>query len=121
MGSNTRKYRRAKAQVVRTWRTRADPFASIWDEVRQRLEDAPESTAKGIFLELQQQYPGQYTASQLRTLQRRVKDWCAQAILQFDQRWLDEELLPPQVLPADLQARTTAMSPSAAAAGQDLP
>src|SRR5258707_1014759 len=97
-GAHHRKYRRAKARVVRTWRTRADPFASIWDEVRLRLEAAPERTAKAIFLDLQQQYPGQYTAGQLRTLQRRVKDWRAHAILQFDQRWLEEELLPAQVL-----------------------
>ena len=116
-GAHHRKYRRAKARVVRTWRTRADPFASIWDEVRLRLEAAPERTAKAIFLDLQQQYPGQYTAGQLRTLQRRVKDWRAHAILQFDQRWLEEELLPAQVLPADLKAHTAEMSPSMASAG----
>jgi hypothetical protein len=115
--AHKRKYRRAKAQVVRTWRTRADPFASIWDEVCLRLEAAPERTAKTIFLELQQQYPGQYTAGQLRTLQRRVKDWRAHAILQFDQHWLDEELLPAQILPADLHAHTAELSPPMASAG----
>jgi hypothetical protein len=115
--AHKRKYRRAKAQVVRTWRTRADPFASIWDEVLLRLETAPERTAKAIFLELQQQYPGQYTAGQLRTLQRRVKDWRAHAILQFDHRWLDEELLPAQILPADLHAHTAELSPPMASAG----
>ncbi len=105
-GSHKRMYRRAKPHVVRTWRTRPDPFASIWEQVRERLEAAPERTAKAIFLELQQEHPGHYTDSQLRTLQRRVKEWRAQAILQFDQRWLEEELLPAQVLPVALTART---------------
>jgi len=105
-GSHKRMYRRAKPHVVRTWRTRPDPFASIWEQVRERLEAAPERTAKALFLELQQEHPGHYTDGQLRTLQRRVKEWRAQAILQFDQRWLEEELLPAQVLPVALTART---------------
>jgi hypothetical protein len=114
-GSHKRTYRRTKPHVVRTWRTRPDPFASIWDELRQRLEAAPERTAKAIFQQLQQQYPSQYTDGQLRTLQRRVKQWRAQAILQFDQRWLEDELLPAQVLPADLTARTAGMAGRAVA------
>ncbi len=105
-----RKYWRTKAQGIRTWRTRADPFASIWDEVRQRLEAAPERTAKAIFQEVQQEYPGRYPDGQLRTLQRRVKEWRAHAILQFDHRWLEEELLPTHVLPAALQAQTAERS-----------
>ncbi len=113
-GSPQRKYRRTKPQVVRTWRTRADPFASIWDEVRQRLEAAPERTAKAIFQELRQQYPGQYPDGQLRTLQRRVKQWRAQAILRFDQRWLEDELLPAQLLPAALTAQTVETAEHAA-------
>jgi hypothetical protein len=49
-GLSRRKYRRSTTHTARTWRTRADPFASIWEEVRQRLEIAPERTAKAIFL-----------------------------------------------------------------------
>jgi hypothetical protein len=115
--STKRKYRRTKAHTVRTWRTRADPFESIWDEVRQRLEAAPERTAKAIFVELQQEHPGTYPDGQLRTLQRRVKAWRAQAILQFDHRWLEEELLPAQILPAALHAQTARMPERAASAG----
>jgi hypothetical protein len=106
-GLSKRKYRRSATPAARTWRTRADPFASMWDEVRQRLELAPERTAKAIFLELQQEYPGRYPDGQLRTLQRRVKEWRAHAILQFDHRWLEEELLPTHVLPAALRAQST--------------
>ena len=106
-GLSKRKYRRSPTHIARTWRTRADPFASIWEEVRQRLELAPERTAKAIFLELQQEYPRHYPDGQLRTLQRRVKEWRAHAILQFDHRWLEEELLPMHVLPAALRAHST--------------
>jgi hypothetical protein len=116
-GLSKRKYRRSTKQTARTWRTRADPFASIWEEVRQRLEIAPERTAKAIFFELQRDYPGCYPDGQLRTLQRRVKEWRAHAILQFDQRWLEEELLPTHVLPAALQAQTVEGSLHSASAG----
>jgi hypothetical protein len=70
------------------------------------LEIAPERTAKAIFFELQRESPGRYPDGQLRTLQRRVKEWRAHSILQFDHRWLEEELLPTHVLPAALQAQT---------------
>jgi hypothetical protein len=111
-----RKYRRTTIRTVRTWRTRPDPFAAIWDEVRQQLEAAPERTAKAIFQELQHAYPGQYADGQLRTLQRRVKAWRAQAILQFDHHWLDEELLPTHAFPAALHAQTTYPGEPAASA-----
>jgi hypothetical protein len=116
-GLSKRKYRRSTTHTARSWRTRADPFASIWEEVRQRLEIAPERTAKAIFFELQREYPGRYPDGQLRTLQRRVKEWRAHAILQFDQRWLEEELLPTHVLPAALQAQTVEGFLHAASAG----
>jgi hypothetical protein len=115
--STKRKYWRTKISAVRTWRTRTDPFAAIWDEVRQRLEAAPERTAEAIFQEIQQAYPGQYTDGQLRTLQRQVKAWRAQAILQFDHRCLDEEPLATQALPAALHAQTIYPCKPAASAG----
>jgi hypothetical protein len=103
--STKRKYRRVKTRMARTWRTRPDPFAAVWEQIRQELEAAPARTAKELFAEVQRAYPGQYADGQLRTLQRRVKAWRAQAIVQFDQRWLEEELLPTQVLPSALTAR----------------
>jgi hypothetical protein len=101
-----RNYRRVKTRLVRTWRTRPDPFVAVWEEICQRLKAAPERTAKELFAEVQRTYPGQYADGQLRTVQRRVKAWRAQAIVQFDQRWLEDELLPTQVLPAALTAQT---------------
>jgi Mu transposase, C-terminal domain len=62
---------------VRRWRTRADPFAGIWEDVRQLLEVHPRLEAKALFEHLQRQYPGRFSDGQLRTLQRRVKTWRA--------------------------------------------
>lgn len=62
----------------RTWRTRDDPFAEVWDELAARLSDAPGLEAKALFEDLQERYPGRFEPGQLRTLQRRVKQWRAQ-------------------------------------------
>lgn len=60
-----------------TWRTRKDPFAEVWDEVRAKLEINPGLEAKTLFDDLQRRYPGRFADGQLRTLQRRVKAWRA--------------------------------------------
>ena len=61
-----------------TWRTRSDPFSEHWSEVEQRLKDAPEFEAKTLFEDLLARYPGTFEEGQLRTFQRRVKQWRAQ-------------------------------------------
>ena len=61
----------------REWRTRVDPFAEIWPEVAEQLELAPSLQAKTLWGWLQQKYPGRFDQGQLRTLQRRVKEWRA--------------------------------------------
>jgi hypothetical protein len=107
----TRRYRRTtRQQGPRWWRTRPDPFAAVWDEVAACLAAAPERTAKSIFVELQQRYPGQFPDVQLRTLQRRVQVWRADALLAFDDQWLQEDVLLPQVLPSPLRALSLARS-----------
>ncbi len=69
-------YRRTKhPRVPHTWCTRKDPFEAVWSELKQRLEEQPEITAKVLFKALQQRYPGQYAEGHLRTLQRRVRAW----------------------------------------------
>jgi hypothetical protein len=62
----------------RTWRTRQDPFAEDWEEISGRLEEAPELEARALFEDLVRRRPGQYEEGQLRTFQRRVKQWRAQ-------------------------------------------
>jgi hypothetical protein len=62
-----------------TWTTRPNPFEAVWDEVRELLDGNPGLQAKTIFGELQRRYPGRFADSQLRTLQRHIKRWRAQA------------------------------------------
>ena len=100
-----RKYRHTpKPRTPRTWRTRPDPFESVWDEITQWLEERPDLTAKSVLSRLRQRNPGQYPDNQLRTLQRRVREWRARALLQFDDQWLSEEVLVGTVLPNPLRA-----------------
>ena len=76
----TRTYRHSKPtrrlmQGERWWRTRADPFAEVWPEVTQALEQQPYIEANVLFAAVQKQYPGKFPDNQLRTFQRRVKTW----------------------------------------------
>lgn len=59
----------------RDYRTRKDPFESVWSHVITWLQREPDATAKELFTRLQHEHPGQFTAGQLRTLQRRVRQW----------------------------------------------
>jgi helix-turn-helix protein len=64
----------------RHWRTRRDPFEDVWaSEVLPLLERDTKGKleAKTVFKELRRQHPGQFDPGQLRTLQRRVRDWRA--------------------------------------------
>ena len=60
-----------------TWRTREDPFAAIWEKVRQHLEVNPGLEGKSLFEYLQRQDPGRFSDGQVRTFQRRGKVWRA--------------------------------------------
>ncbi len=64
-------------EVPRTWRTRPDPLADVWPEVAEQLAQAPRLQAKTLWDWLQRKYPGRFAEGQLRTLQRRVKEWRA--------------------------------------------
>jgi len=60
---------------TRYWRTRRDPFETSWVEILSWLEKEPDITATMMFERLQKKYPNQHADGQLRTLQRRVKEW----------------------------------------------
>jgi hypothetical protein len=62
----------------RYWRSRKDPFEAAWPTVQTWLEVDPDQTGKDLFERLQSQYPGIYPDGQLRTLQRRLKEWRGQ-------------------------------------------
>ena len=61
----------------RTWRTRSDPFTEVWEEVREQVATNPGLEAKTLMEALQRKYPGQFADGQVRTLQRRLKQWRA--------------------------------------------
>jgi len=60
---------------TRYWRTRKDPFDSVWLDVLWRLQQNPDTTAKALFQLLQSEYPGRFPDGQLRTFQRRIREW----------------------------------------------
>ena len=75
-----RKYRAAaklpgELQMPHTWRTRPDPFEATWSRVRAWLEAEPDSIGKTLFARLQAEHAGVFPDGQLRTFQRRVKEW----------------------------------------------
>jgi hypothetical protein len=92
-GPARRTYR--KPVGPRTWRTRADPFATVRDEVQGWLAVRPDRTAKSLFDELRERYPDQFVPGQLRTLQHRVKDWRATSLITFDVQWPSADQLDP--------------------------
>src|SRR5208282_3898783 len=63
----------------RTYRTRKDPLADLWQKVQERLEAEPRLQAKTLFDWLQMEHPGRLTQSQRRTFERRVQHWRATA------------------------------------------
>jgi hypothetical protein len=66
---------RKQATGPRPWRTRVDPFQDVWLLVEQWLDEQPDATAKALFQRLQAQTPTPFAPGQLRTLQRRVREW----------------------------------------------
>ncbi len=46
-----------------------------WPEILLWLPEEPEATAQSLFERLHRHYPGRFTAGQLRTLRRRIREW----------------------------------------------
>lgn len=59
------------------WRTREDPFEKDRERIKELLEGNAGLEAKTIFEYLQREHPERYQDGQLRTLQRRLKQWRA--------------------------------------------
>ena len=66
---------RGSSPKPRHWRTRKDPFETVWTDVLRWLQERPDITAKELFGRLQQEQPDRFPDGQLRTLQRRVREW----------------------------------------------
>jgi hypothetical protein len=63
-----------------TWRTREDPFIEVFDaEIVPLLEADSRGVleATTILAELQRRHPGEFVGGELRTLQRRMRQWRA--------------------------------------------
>jgi hypothetical protein len=63
-----------------TWRTRKDPFAGVFErEVEPLLAEDSKGVleATTLLTELNRRHPGQFSTGQLRTLQRRIRQWRA--------------------------------------------
>ena len=70
----------SETKIERRWRTRPDPFEGVWEEEILPLlrgEAAGRLRATTIIEWLEEKFPGRFSASQLRTLQRRLQDWRA--------------------------------------------
>ena len=76
-----------KSRRPRDWRTRADPFEGLWDEIQGWLMANPERTGVDIFQELQQQYPDRFRPTQVRTLQRNLHKIRANLLVTFQDQW----------------------------------
>jgi len=77
-----RKYLRARRlpserKAERHWRTRQDGFSAVWPEIQEQLRTNPGLEAKTVLAALQRQFPERFSDGQLRTLQRRIKQWRA--------------------------------------------
>ncbi|MBS1859981.1 MAG: IS21 family transposase [Acidobacteria bacterium] len=63
----------------RVWRTRSDPFAEVWPEIEALLCQDGGLQAKAVLGELNERYPGRFSAGMVRTLQRRFHAWRARS------------------------------------------
>lgn len=70
----------SQSRSERTWRTRPDPFEHVWDRKVVPLLQGDERgklQAKTVLELLAAEFPGDFDDGQLRTLQRRMRDWRA--------------------------------------------
>ncbi len=70
----------SQVKKPRAWRTRVDPFADVWSkDIVALLQADTRGVLDGAALMgvLEERYPGRFAAGQLRTLQRRLRDWKA--------------------------------------------
>ena len=68
-------HRKAEGASNYRGRARLQCFEDVWPEVLYWLSEEPDATAKSLFERLMTKYPDKFNSGQLRTLQRRVKEW----------------------------------------------
>lgn len=90
----------SQMKAKRTWRTRADAFTEVWPQLESMLGNSPGLEAKTLMEWLIAKEPASFNRSQLRTLQRRVRDW--RALKGPD----DREVIFPQILQPGRQSQS---------------
>jgi hypothetical protein len=68
------------SKAPREWRTRPDPFAEVWEAELVPLLVRDEGRileARTLLAELEKKHTGLFSEGQIRTLQRRMRDWRA--------------------------------------------
>jgi hypothetical protein len=88
---------RQRSNGPRTYRTRVDPFEAVWPQVLQWLNEQPEANAKELFLRLRESMPGTFPPGQLRTLQRRIKQWRSEIARQWVLGPVTETEMDPEI------------------------
>lgn len=63
----------------RHWRTRSNPFEADWPWIEDQLQVTPELEAKTLFEHLLRTNAERYQETQLRTLQRHIRQWRAES------------------------------------------
>ena len=67
--------REMKPPEERTWRTRFDPFAEVWEELKAMLQNDQGLESQTLMDWLMDSYPDKFQLGQVRTLRRRIHDW----------------------------------------------
>lgn len=70
----------SQTETSRDWRTRKDPFEGVWEtkiEPLLEVDTGAELEAKTLMQRLVDHDPERFSIGQLRTMQRRVRDWRA--------------------------------------------
>lgn len=88
------------ARKPRDYRTRKDPFENVWHELENLLRVDDGLEAKNLMAWLSERYPGEFEPGQLRTLQRKVRNWRA---LEGPER---KEVFFPQVIQPGRQSQS---------------
>jgi hypothetical protein len=64
-----------EARVRRSWRTHRNAFEAHWPLIQAWNSENPHQTGIELFERLRRAHPGVYRENQLRSLQRRLKQW----------------------------------------------
>jgi len=67
----------SQSKIIHDWATHPDAFAEDWPWIEEFLQGNPGLESKSLFEALQRKCRGKYQDGQLRTFQRRVKQWKA--------------------------------------------